>query len=201
MNTRSLWAVPLALSLAGAAPAQTPAPVIHRYAAGASGMFVNAYLVETPHGVVAIDATLTESDSKALRAQLDSLGKPLLAVLITHGHPGDQEGRTTIRIGACRDGAGPGGVPGPRARPSSGTSFATGCTRTWRTGTPPAGSRTSSASATRWPRTWRCTRATAILADPTCWRGSRRISRRIARPWPCWRAAARPSIPRPRFSS
>jgi len=37
MNTRSLWAVPLALSLAGAAPAQTPAPVIHRYAAGASG--------------------------------------------------------------------------------------------------------------------------------------------------------------------
>src|SRR6266576_2668190 len=52
MNTRSLWAVPLALSLAGAAPAQTPAPVIHRYAAGASGLFVNAYLVEISHGGV-----------------------------------------------------------------------------------------------------------------------------------------------------
>src|SRR6266511_766835 len=54
MNTRSLWAVPLALSLVGAAPAQTPAPVIHRYAAGASGMFVNAYLVETPPGVAGL---------------------------------------------------------------------------------------------------------------------------------------------------
>src|SRR3989475_11379723 len=96
MTARSFWAVPLALSLAGAAPGQTPAPVIHRYAAGASGMFVNAYLVETPHGVVAIDATLTESDSKALRAQLDSLGKPLLAVLLTHGHPDHYNGATNV---------------------------------------------------------------------------------------------------------
>ncbi|PYO69795.1 MAG: hypothetical protein DMD71_03875 [Gemmatimonadetes bacterium] len=99
MNTRSFWAVPLALALAGTAPAQTPAPVIHRYAAGATGMFVNAYLVETPHGVVAIDATLTESDSKALRAQLDSLGKPLLAVLITHGHPDHYNGVTNLLAG------------------------------------------------------------------------------------------------------
>src|SRR5436853_6960847 len=99
MNTRSFWAAPLALVLAGVAPAQTPAPVIHRYAAGASGLFVNAYLVETPHGVVAIDATLTESDSKALRAKIDSIGKPLLAILITHGHPDHYNGVTNLIAG------------------------------------------------------------------------------------------------------
>lgn len=82
---------------AAAAPAQSP--IIHRYAAGAAGLFVNAYLVETPHGVVAIDATLTESDSKALRAKLDSLGKPLLAVLLTHGHPDHYNGVTNLVAG------------------------------------------------------------------------------------------------------
>jgi glyoxylase-like metal-dependent hydrolase (beta-lactamase superfamily II) len=60
---------------------------IHRHSTGAAGAFVNAYLVETSDGVVAIDGTLTVSDGRALRAQLESLGKPLLAVLVTHAHP------------------------------------------------------------------------------------------------------------------
>lgn len=60
---------------------------IHVHTAGEFGLFVNAFLVETPRGVVAIDATLTRSDSQALRARLTALGKPLLAVLITHAHP------------------------------------------------------------------------------------------------------------------
>ena len=50
-------------------------------------MPVNAYLVETPGGVVAVDTTLTVSDARALRQRAEDLGKPLQAVLITHAHP------------------------------------------------------------------------------------------------------------------
>ena len=74
-------------------------PVIHRHASGAGGIFANAYLVETPHGVIAIDATLSESESKALRAEIDSIGKPLQAVLLTHGHPDHYNGITTLIAG------------------------------------------------------------------------------------------------------
>ena len=60
---------------------------IHRYAAGPQGALVNAYLVETATGVIAVDGTLTVSDGRAMGAQLASLGKPLLGVLVTHAHP------------------------------------------------------------------------------------------------------------------
>ena len=60
---------------------------IYTYTAGANGLFVNSYLVETDDGVVAIDGNLLVSDAKAFRARLDALHKPLLAVLVTHGHP------------------------------------------------------------------------------------------------------------------
>jgi glyoxylase-like metal-dependent hydrolase (beta-lactamase superfamily II) len=61
-------------------------PRVHRFA-DETRVFVNAYLVETEKGIVAIDATLTVSDGKALRANLEFLRKPLLAVLLTHDHP------------------------------------------------------------------------------------------------------------------
>jgi glyoxylase-like metal-dependent hydrolase (beta-lactamase superfamily II) len=48
---------------------------------------VNAYLVEGGSGLVAVDATLTVSDGRALRALTDGLEKPLLGVVITHPHP------------------------------------------------------------------------------------------------------------------
>ncbi len=64
-----------------------PETRIHRHSTGPEGALVNAYLVETSEGVVAVDGTLTVSDGRALRAQLESLGKPLLAVLVTHAHP------------------------------------------------------------------------------------------------------------------
>lgn len=62
-------------------------PRIHRHATGPERALVNAYLVETSEGVVAVDGTLTVSDGRALRARVESLGKPLLAVLVTHAHP------------------------------------------------------------------------------------------------------------------
>jgi len=69
---------------------------IHRHASGETGIFANAYLVESKAGVVAVDATLTNSESKSFRARLDQLNKPLLAVLITHPHPDHVAGITQL---------------------------------------------------------------------------------------------------------
>jgi glyoxylase-like metal-dependent hydrolase (beta-lactamase superfamily II) len=72
---------------------------VHVFSSGENGIFANAYLVETEHSVVAIDATLLESTSKALREKLVALGKPLKAVLITHGHPDHYNGITNLIAG------------------------------------------------------------------------------------------------------
>lgn len=69
-----------------------PAPIIHTVAASPAGILVNGYLIEGATGVVAVDSALTVSDAKKLRARLDALGKPLLAVLLTHGHPDHYNG-------------------------------------------------------------------------------------------------------------
>ncbi|MFL5306960.1 MAG: MBL fold metallo-hydrolase [Polyangia bacterium] len=73
---------------------------IHTHACGEGGIFVNAYLIETPNGVVAVDATLSESESQSFRRELDALGKPLLAVLVTHPHPDHVAGITNLVAGA-----------------------------------------------------------------------------------------------------
>jgi glyoxylase-like metal-dependent hydrolase (beta-lactamase superfamily II) len=62
-------------------------PIIHRFPVEQEGAFVNAYLLETASGVVAIDGLLQVSAAQEMRAGLEALGKPLLAVLLTHSHP------------------------------------------------------------------------------------------------------------------
>ena len=74
-------------------------PQIHRFPARAQGAFVNAYLVETESGVVAVDGLLTVSAARTMRAALDRLGKPLLAALVTHSHPDHYAGLAEIVAG------------------------------------------------------------------------------------------------------
>ena len=69
---------------------------IHVYSSGELGIFANAFLVETNKGVVVIDSTLTVSESNSLKAQLDVIGKPLLAVILTHPHPDHVAGVTNL---------------------------------------------------------------------------------------------------------
>jgi len=87
-------------------------PIIHRFA----GMFmqlpqdhVNAFVVELAHSVVVIDTTLALSSARELRAKAESFGKPIRAVLLTHGHPDHYTGLVAFgdvpRIGSqgCLD--------------------------------------------------------------------------------------------------
>jgi glyoxylase-like metal-dependent hydrolase (beta-lactamase superfamily II) len=99
-------AIPLATRRAAGEGAAAPAPAggalgatVHTYQSPPTGFFVNAYLVETPAGVVVVDGTLTVSDSRAVRAKLEATGKPLLAVLVTHPHPDHYAGVAGVVAG------------------------------------------------------------------------------------------------------
>jgi glyoxylase-like metal-dependent hydrolase (beta-lactamase superfamily II) len=72
---------------------------LHALTSSDEGAMVNAYLVETPEGVVAVDAMLTVSDSTRLRERVDATGKPLLAVLLTQSHPDHYGGLAQLVAG------------------------------------------------------------------------------------------------------
>jgi glyoxylase-like metal-dependent hydrolase (beta-lactamase superfamily II) len=81
-------------------PVSAPvAPRIEQVASPQEGIFANAYLVETADGVVLIDTTLRVSDAGALRARIAATGKPLLGVLLTHGHPDHYNGTAVVTAG------------------------------------------------------------------------------------------------------
>ena len=82
----------LASSEVDATAAERASPPVHQFPASPQGLSVNCYVVEGRRGLVAIDSALTISDGKSLRAKVDALGKPLLAVLLTHGHPDHYNG-------------------------------------------------------------------------------------------------------------
>jgi glyoxylase-like metal-dependent hydrolase (beta-lactamase superfamily II) len=74
-------------------------PVIHRFPVNHEGAFVNAYLVETDTGAVAVDGLLTVSAAREMRSALDRLGKPLHAALVTQSHPDHYAGLGEIVAG------------------------------------------------------------------------------------------------------
>lgn len=88
-----------ASSGAATTPAASGSAHLHTYTAGPGGIFANAYILETAHNTVVVDATLTVSDARQVRARVDAIGKPLAAIFITHGHPDHYNGITELLAG------------------------------------------------------------------------------------------------------
>ncbi|MBX9749611.1 MAG: MBL fold metallo-hydrolase [Roseococcus sp.] len=104
-DTLSLAALPL---LHGAAQAQTPATArvvttthaaarLHSYISAASAAHVTAHVIEGPSGLVLVDGGWTPEAGRDIRALVESLGKPLQAVLLSHFHPDHWAGLTAAR--------------------------------------------------------------------------------------------------------
>jgi glyoxylase-like metal-dependent hydrolase (beta-lactamase superfamily II) len=85
----------LGLGLAGPV-ARSATPVVHTVTASEQGLAVNGYLIEGARRLVAIDSALTVTDARKVRARAEALGKPLAAVLLTHGHPDHYNGLATL---------------------------------------------------------------------------------------------------------
>jgi glyoxylase-like metal-dependent hydrolase (beta-lactamase superfamily II) len=104
MYNKSILAIVLAACGGGETTAMRPSapvaiPQVEQVASPGEGIFVNSYLVETVEGVVVIDTMLRVTDAKALRAKIDATGKPLLGVLLTHGHPDHYNGVAILTEG------------------------------------------------------------------------------------------------------
>lgn len=65
---------------------------IHTHTADESGIFANAHLLQTPDGVVLIDAGLRVSDGRAIAERAAALDGPVLAAFVTHAHPDHYNG-------------------------------------------------------------------------------------------------------------
>jgi glyoxylase-like metal-dependent hydrolase (beta-lactamase superfamily II) len=71
-------------------------PRVHRIESSTGETPVNAYLIEGERELVAVDATLTVSGGRAVRARIEELGKPLAAMVLTHAHPDHYGGAVEV---------------------------------------------------------------------------------------------------------
>ena len=66
--------------------------VIHMLTSPERTFFTNAYIIETENALVVVDTMMINSDAALLRQHVDDIGKPLIAIIITHGHPDHYNG-------------------------------------------------------------------------------------------------------------
>ncbi len=71
----------------------------HIFTAPEAAFFVNSFLLEGADHVIVIDAQFLASTAGALRARLDTIGKPLAAVILTHPHPDHYNGAAILLNG------------------------------------------------------------------------------------------------------
>jgi glyoxylase-like metal-dependent hydrolase (beta-lactamase superfamily II) len=73
--------------------------VIHMLTSNERTFFTNAYIIETKNALVVVDTMMINSDAILLRQHIDNINKPLIAVIITHGHPDHYNGTELIITG------------------------------------------------------------------------------------------------------
>jgi glyoxylase-like metal-dependent hydrolase (beta-lactamase superfamily II) len=73
--------------------------VIHMLTSTEHTFCTNAYIIETQNALVVVDTMMINSDATLLRQRLDDIGKPLIAIIITHGHPDHYNGNSIIISG------------------------------------------------------------------------------------------------------
>lgn len=79
--------------------AQDEGYTIHMLTSSVLSFLTNGYLIETDKAVVAVDTFMIVSDAMALRKLMNTINKPLIAIIITHGHPDHYNGNSVILEG------------------------------------------------------------------------------------------------------
>jgi len=70
---------------------------LHSYISASTAAHVTAHVIEGPSGLVLVDGGWTPEAGREIRALVESLGKPLQAVLLSHFHPDHWAGLTAAR--------------------------------------------------------------------------------------------------------
>ncbi len=66
------------------------------YSSPEPAFFVNSFILETENGVIVIDTQFLVSQAIKLQQAIEKLGKPILAVIITHPHPDHFNGTSIL---------------------------------------------------------------------------------------------------------
>lgn len=84
------------LALAYTSYPQAEGYTVHMLTSGPRSFLTNGYLIETDNALVAVDTFMIVSDAVALRELAVNIGKPLIAIIITHGHPDHYNGNSVL---------------------------------------------------------------------------------------------------------